>query len=208
LRQLVGGTKREFLIVSPYFIPGKDGVERLVNLRRRGVRVIILTNSLASTDVAAVHAGYKRYRKELLRAGVELYENKPSGSWKRGFGRFRGLLAGSRGGSSRASLHAKTFTFDRRSIFVGSMNLDPRSVRLNTEIGILVECPELAKGFTDIVLSDLKHNAYHVELDGDELVWISIEDGKTVRHPTEPQTTGWQRFSVGVLSLLPLEGQL
>ncbi len=208
LLALVGTTRRELLVVSPYFIPGKDGVDRLTELRRRGVRVVVLTNALAATDVAAVHAGYQHYRKELLRAGVELYENKPTGDWGPRPGRLRRLLKGGLSGSSRASLHAKTFTFDDRLIFVGSMNLDPRSIRLNTEIGILVDCPELAALFNRLILRDLDGNAYRLELVGDRIEWVTTENGKSVRFTTEPQTRGWQRFVVGVISLLPLEGQL
>ncbi len=208
LLALVGTTRRELLIVSPYFIPGKDGIARLTELRRRGVRVVVLTNSLAATDVAAVHAGYQHYRKEMLRAGVELYENKPTGGWGPRAGRLRRILKGGLRGSRRASLHAKTFTFDERLIFVGSMNLDPRSIRLNTEIGILVDCPELATLFTRLILRDLEGNAYRLELVGDHIEWVTTENGKPVRFTSEPQTSGWQRFTVGVVSLLPLEGQL
>lgn len=216
LRKIGGVIKREILIVSPYFIPGKSGVKQLVALRERGVRVVVLTNSLAATDVPAVHAGYKRYRKALLKAGVELYENKPGGNWNprtnpragpplfKDMGRDRGLI-GSRG----ASLHARTFTFDRERIFVGSMNLDPRSVRLNTELGILIQSGPLAETFTAAILGGLERNAYRVELDAKgNLVWITSENGQELRLTQEPDTSAWQRFKVEVLGWLPLEGLL
>ncbi|QJE95655.1 phospholipase D family protein [Luteolibacter luteus] len=204
LRELTGVTRREMLIVSPYFVPGKAGVAELVRLRSRGVRVVILTNSLASTDVAAVHSAYKKYRKPMLRAGVELYENKPSGTWERNAPHHFGGSSP----SSDASLHAKTFTFDRSRMFVGSMNLDPRSIRLNTEIGILLESPELAASFTNIVLKELDQNAYRLALEGERIIWISNENGKEVRFFHDPRTTAWQRLTVRFLGLLPIEGQL
>lgn len=200
LRSIFERTERELFIVSPYFVPGKRGVAVLTDLRRRGVRVAVFTNSLASTDVGAVHAGYQRYREPLLRAGIELYENKPVGGW--------GGISGGLRGSSRASLHAKTFTFDRRTIFVGSMNLDPRSVRLNTEIGVLVESPPLASKLAAEISSKLDGSAYRVELDGHRLVWTTHQDGKLVRFASEPETSVWQRAKITFLSWLPIEGQL
>ena len=208
LRENLSATHRELLIVSPYFIPGENGVALLESLRSRGVRVVVLTNSLAATDVAAVHAGYKRYREELIRMGVELYENKPSGGWGSSRKGRLGLLFGGSRGSSRASLHAKTFTFDQRRIFVGSMNLDPRSIHLNTEMGILIDSPDLAGDFAKIILRDLPRNAYRVELDRGKLVWITQENGQPQRFTTEPQTSGLQRLTVDALGLLPIEGQL
>ena len=141
LRQVVDATKRELFLVSPYFVPGKQGVELLASVRQRGARVVVITNSLASTDGVPVHSKYQLYRKSLLRAGVELYEIKPSaGQQGRRSGGFRGPS-----GSGSAGLHAKTFAFDRRIGFIGSYNLDPRSSKLNTEMGVLFDCPALAK---------------------------------------------------------------
>jgi putative cardiolipin synthase len=199
--------KSEVLIVSPYFIPGKVGMNEMAALRRQGVRVVVLTNSLASTDVAAVHAGYLRYRKEMLRMGVELYENKPSGGWRRrGPGRFLDWLDAD--DEDRASLHAKTFTFDRRRLFVGSLNLDPRSIRINTELGIVIENGDLARLFTEAVMRDIEKNAYRLSLEGNRMVWTAVEEGRSVRFTREPETTPLQRFAVGALSWLPIEGQL
>ncbi|RBP38067.1 putative cardiolipin synthase [Roseimicrobium gellanilyticum] len=204
LRSVIDGTQSTLFVVSPYFIPEKQGVELFRSLRSRGVRVIILTNSLASTDVAAVHAGYKRYRKSLLRSGVEIYELKPGAAPRAGgtggSSPFRG--------SSRASLHAKTFTFDERTTFIGSMNLDPRSLRLNTEVGVLIDCPPLASELTRKSLQGLSRQAYKVQLEGDKLVWLSIEDGDEIRYTTEPETSAWQRMKVTLLGCLPIEGQL
>ena len=134
--------RSDILIVSPYFVPGKEGVEFLRERERGGVDVRVLTNSLAATDVWLVHAGYMKYRRSLLEAGVRIYELRPeaAGAPPRGH-RSSGLSVG----SSRASLHAKTFVFDRRSVFIGSVNLDPRSIDQNTEDGVLIHCPELAE---------------------------------------------------------------
>jgi putative cardiolipin synthase len=201
LHSVLDGTQRELFIVSPYFIPGKQGVSLLSGLRQRGVRVAVLTNSLASTDVGAVHSGYSRYRKALLRTGVELYELKPNpGEAGGGSSPFRG--------SSKAGLHAKTFAFDNRTIFVGSMNLDPRSLNLNTEVGILIDCPPLASQLTRKVLQDFESHAYRVQLDGRKLVWLTTEDGKSVRFTKEPETSAWKRLKTRLVGCLPIEGQL
>ena len=161
-------------------MPGKKGVELLAGVHQRGARVVVITNSLASTDGVPVHSGYKRYRKALLEAGVELYEIKPTAGaqLKR---RFREPA-----GSSTAGLHAKTFAFDRRIGFVGSYNLDPRSSRLNTEMGVLFDCPALAKRLPEQTERDLARNAYRVELDGNRLVWVTREGDKEVRYTSEP----------------------
>ena len=135
LRPLVEKAGTEVIISSPYFIPGKAGMQLFEELREKGVRVRIMTNSFAGNDVAVVHSGYARYRKDLLRLGVELFELKPSFGAKGKKSAF---------GSSGVSLHAKVFVIDREQAFVGSLNLDPRSVDLNTELGIVVESPALA----------------------------------------------------------------
>lgn len=208
LREVVDKTKRELFLVSPYFVPGKKGVALLADARQRGLRVVVITNSLASTDGVPVHSGYQRYRKALLEAGVELYELKPTASAKRA--RRSGGLMGSSGagGSSGASLHAKTFAFDRRIGFIGSYNLDPRSSRLNTEMGVLFDCPELVRRLPEITERDLGNSAYRVELSGNRLVWVTREGGKEVRFDSEPGASRWKRFKVQVLSWLPIEGLL
>jgi putative cardiolipin synthase len=200
LRTIAEATEHQLFIVSPYFIPGKQGVELLTGLRRRGVRVAVLTNSLASTDVAAVHAGYSRYRKELLRSGVELYELKPQpGGGGGGSSPF---------GSSKAGLHAKTFTFDDQIIFIGSMNMDPRSLHLNTEVGVLIESPPLASELTRKVLHDIEARAYRVQLDEEKLTWRTTENGKSVSFTDEPETDTWRRLKIRLIGCLPIEGHL
>jgi putative cardiolipin synthase len=208
---LLGQAQDDLLIVSPYFVPGKDGTRALVAAARRGVRVRVVTNSLASTDVGAVHAGYKKSRRELLEGGVELFEMMPSlGKDADAAGKF------SFSGSSGASLHAKTFIVDRRSVFIGSMNLDPRSVRINTEIGLLIDNPDLARdlesrwaGLSKVCYSVVLEPRNPDEPGGrHELVWIEHRDGEQIRYTQEPQTTFWQRFNVGLIGLLPVDSQL
>lgn len=215
LRATADGTQRELLVVSPYFVPGKSGMAYFEALRRRGVRVVILTNSLGSTDVAAVHAGYRRYRKALLRAGVELYEVKASAQSREQRERAKQSKGGF-GGSSRASLHAKSFVFDRQTVFVGSLNLDPRSVRLNTEIGVVFESPELAARLATGLEGELGQVAYRLEAvpppggctECVGLRWVTQENGQTVRLTSEPDAGLGRRLTVVLLSLLPIEEQL
>ncbi|HEV2671949.1 MAG TPA: phospholipase D-like domain-containing protein, partial [Gemmatimonadales bacterium] len=135
-------TRSNLLVVSPYFVPGKEGVEFLGRRERDGVTVAVLTNSLAATDVWLVHAGYMKYRRPLLREGVRLFELRPEAA---GGGAKHARATKAFPGASRASLHGKTFVFDRTSVFIGSLNLDPRSLDQNTEVGVLVDCPELAQ---------------------------------------------------------------
>ena len=205
LRDVVGKTKRELFLVSPYFVPGKQGVDLLAGVRQRGARVVVITNSLASTDGVLVHSKYQLYRKTLLEAGVELYEIKPTAGalHERRAGSFRGPS-----GSGSAGLHAKTFAFDRRIGFIGSYNLDPRSSKLNTEMGVLFNCPALAKRLPETTERDLDRNAYHVELDRNRLTWVTREGDKHVRYNSEPEASLWNRIKAQVLSWLPIEGLL
>jgi putative cardiolipin synthase len=200
--------KDELIILSAYFVPGKEGVRFLKELRERGIRVRILTNSLASTDVTLVHGGYSKYRREMLRAGIELYEmnmklTKEQRKEKKGIG-----------GSSKASLHAKAFVFDREELFIGSLNLDPRSFDQNTEIGIVFHSPELGKMMGESFDKDIDVNTFKVELHKDKndgmefLRWVTTKDGKTITYSSDPYTSFWRRFLVGLSSLLPIESQL
>jgi len=199
---------KDLLIVSPYFIPGDAGVAWMKNLVDRGVRVTVLTNSLAATDVGAVHAGYSRYRMALLEAGVRLHELKPDAIEN---ARASGDRRHSSG--SRASLHAKTFVFDRRAVFIGSLNLDPRSVRLNTEVGVVCESPPLAETLADSIEQKLDSIAWRLERVVDasghaRLAWTETGAGVTQQQLQEPRVSVWRRFSVWFLGLLPIESQL
>ncbi|HEX6692538.1 MAG TPA: phospholipase D family protein, partial [Burkholderiales bacterium] len=176
LRTTADPTK-SFDLVSPYFVPGPEGVAALGALAQRGVAVRVLTNSLAATDVGAVHAGYAKHRPELLRAGVRLYELKPTAE------KDAPRPQKSGGGSSSASLHAKTFALDRSHVFVGSFNFDQRSAHLNTEMGLMIESAPLGRHFAATLDEDLGRTAYEVVLTpGGALEWVE----GNARHDSEP----------------------
>jgi cardiolipin synthase C len=213
---VVGSARREAHVVSPYFVPMREGVAAFAGMQRRGVQVSILTNALEATDVTAVHAGYAKRRKALLQSGVRLYELKRSAaavsaSGTRGDPKLQVAtggpgLQGSAPGSG-ASLHAKTFAVDRERMFVGSFNFDPRSAALNTEMGLVLRSPALANRLADAFRTQIPQASYEVMLapDGAGLHWIERVDGREVVHTTEPGTTWFRRFLVGVMALLPIE---
>lgn len=205
LTPLIADTREEMLLVSPYFVPRKEGTLKLIEAQVRGVRTTILTNSLASNDVGAVHAGYSKHREELLDAGISLWEVKPQ---PLGTGLEKQRKTGI-GSSSSVSLHAKTFVFDRRKLFVGSYNLDPRSNELNTELGILYESPKLAGLVADGVRNGLPRTAWKVERTQNtgKLGWVDEAAGGT-RLTSEPDSSWLQRTSVRIMRLLPIDGLL
>jgi len=204
LRPLVENARSELIISSPYFIPGKSGIRFFEKLRNQGVNVRIVTNSFAGNDVAIVHSGYAKYRKDLLRLGVELHELKPSFAAATG-------TEQKRFGSSGASLHAKVFIIDRKQLFVGSLNLDPRSVDLNTELGIIVEDPgladELARQFEELLRPEYSYRLSLDRTDGD-IVWTSRENGREVNSTRDPEVGFWRRFSTWFLSFFAPESLL
>jgi len=203
LEEALGKPARELNLVSPYFVPTQAGSEALLAIAKRGVAMRILTNSLAATDVAPVHAGYSKYREALLRGGVRLYELKPSAHSEAAERERRGLS-----GSSGASLHAKTFSVDRSRIFIGSFNFDPRSARLNTEMGILVESEAIAVRLSDALDRNLPQVAYEVVLADRRLQWIERTAAGEIRHDNEPGVGALKRLWVEFLSILPFEWML
>ena len=199
LRQVIGAPTSELELVSPYFVPGSKGVDALAAMTGRGVKVTILTNSLEATDVAAVHAGYAKRRKPLLEAGAKLFEMKREAA--AATSRDRGLT-----GSSGSSLHAKTFSVDRSRVFVGSFNFDPRSEQLNTEMGFVIESPELARRIADNFAKEIPERSYEVRLSASrKLQWVERSDSGEVVHDVEPGTTFLERAMVAALSVLPIE---
>jgi putative cardiolipin synthase len=201
------GVQKELIIFSPYFVPGKRGTAFLSQLSEQGVRVRIFTNSLTSNDVTIVHAGYAKYRKDLLRAGVELYEMNKKLSRKQRKEK-KGKL-----GSSKASLHAKSFVFDRKQVFIGSLNLDPRAVQHNTEIGVVFTSAEIANGMGEWFDQNIEKIAFRLELvknkrGSEKILWHGLVDGEQQTFDVEPYTGFWSRFSIGFLSLFPIESQL
>ncbi|HKE46607.1 MAG TPA: phospholipase D family protein [Rhodanobacteraceae bacterium] len=197
-------SKQRILLVSPYFIPGDKGVAYLAGRRAAGVSVSVLTNSLASTDAGNVYAAYAKYRPPLLAAGVALYELKPNAAHRKG--KDKRFI-----GSSSSSLHSKAIIADD-DVFIGSMNLDPRSRSLNTEDGVIATSPVLAKALADLfALATTPEVTYHVKLrEGSttEVYWSTIEDGKPVTFDESPETSAWRRFKVGLTRIVPIEGLL
>jgi putative cardiolipin synthase len=200
----------ELLMVTPYFIPGDEGMQLFGDLRKHNVRVRVLTNSLESATVLVAQSGYMRYRLPLLEEGVEIHE-------------VRSLLGNARGSGEKTamtrygnySLHAKLFVFDRQRLFIGSMNFDQRSMHLNTEIGLIIDSPELAQQtavrFESMVSPP---NSYELTLlprdtgRSPRLVWRTEEDGKAVEYDSEPARSNGQRLEVELLTLLPLDAEL
>lgn len=195
---------RELLITTAYFVPGDWGVEQLNAVAAKGVDVRVLTNSLAANDVPVVHSGYAKYRVDLLRGGVRLFEFRRATDAARDRKRRRLF------GSENTSLHAKSIIVDRKSFYVGSLNLDPRSVRKNTEIGIIIESEALGQRLGSMFEYMTRPTfSYEAQLDdgprgrSNDLVWLAEDDGVPVRHDTEPETSWFSRFSSWFVGLLP-----
>jgi len=161
-----------------------------------------LTNSAASNDVIAAHAGYANTREKLLKAGAELYELRPDTNMERHWS----VLSG----KSRAAMHNKFIVFDRESVFIGSFNLDPRSSTLNTEIGVMIDSAEIASQAAKIMDEGVSPgSAFHVTLDNnDRLVWTDETNGEKVQYDTDPETNVWDRLLLDVVGMLPIEDQL
>jgi putative cardiolipin synthase len=202
LMERMGRAQKSFDIVSPYFVPGDQGTVLLADLARRGVKVRVLTNSLASSDERVVHAGYMKRRHDLLRAGVVLYELKPAANKEvlKVKGRF--------GAGKVAGLHAKTYAVDGERIFVGSFNFDQRSARLNTEMGVVLDSRSGAGELAELFDSEVLELAYEVRLapQGEGLLWIERSaSGEEKRYDVDPETDWSQRFKVGFLAGLPID---
>ena len=189
--------KEEVNIASPYFIPGERGMAiiRAVGATEENGRITLVTNSLGSTDEPMVYRGYARYRLAMLKAGVRIYEVSPSLSRRSGkLGNF---------GRSLGRLHAKAATMDRKTIFIGSLNLDARSARANTEMGLVIESPELAQTVSQLFRASLVTGAYKLRLsaDGEHIEWVETDaDGKQTAHTTEPDDDAWLRLKLWLLS--------
>ncbi|MBT4520208.1 MAG: phospholipase D family protein [Halieaceae bacterium] len=203
--------EKEAIILSPYFVPGKGGTKGLCAMSARGVDVTVLTNSLASTDVPVVHAGYIRYRKKLLQCGVHVFEANsklvmadPAGQYQREDGKKEKGL-----GLSRTSLHAKMFVFDREKTFIGSLNLDPRSVTENTEIGSVIYSSEIGGELARIILDKSPNIAFSLSLnERGKVIWSGFEEGRAVTYDKEPHTGFFKRLGVQIMRVLPIESQI
>jgi putative cardiolipin synthase len=201
LLRTIGRIEKSLDLVSPYFVPGTDGTAALAALADRGVRVRVLTNSLAASDVKTVHAGYAKRRADLLRAGVRLYELKPDAAQKSQKSKTRF------GRTSSSGLHAKTFAVDGARIFIGSFNFDQRSLLLNTEMGLLIDNPALARRLGEFFDTEAPEIAYEVRLapDGVNLEWIEPTSSGEQRYDVDPGTSWSLRMQVDWLSILPIE---
>ncbi|MDE1234292.1 phospholipase D family protein [Vibrio aestuarianus] len=204
LHPYVTATKEELIIISPYFVPGKDGLELFQEIVDRGIKVKILTNSMMSNDVSLVHTGYSKYRKALLEMGVELHEidsqeldelyelsNKKRPS-----------------NASKLSLHAKYYVMDRHLAFIGSFNLDPRSRNENTEIGILTKSEALGRYLAQKFDDYIDTVAFKLTLEDGDIVWTKMKDGKAIRYTKDPYSSWWDRTKNNMAKILPMESQL
>jgi putative cardiolipin synthase len=199
LLPILAGSQSNLQIVSPYFIPGRAGLSLLAGMVERGVDVSVLTNSLAATDVASVHGAYANYRAPLLKAGIKLFELQP----------FNGERNISVFGSKGASLHTKAFTVDGKMGFVGSFNFDPRSVSLNSEMGVLFEDEGLTAELDERIDGEkASQTSYSVVLEGGRLRWRDDVDGtiRTYRH--EPDAGVYRKCLAKLIRYLPIESQL
>jgi phosphatidylserine/phosphatidylglycerophosphate/cardiolipin synthase-like enzyme len=186
---LIRSAKQELIVISPYFVPGHDGVAMFAQLVGQGVHVRILTNSLASTDSPLVHNGYSHYRVALLKLGVELSEVRPKLGQKRArFHPFR---------SSTASLHAKALVIDQKTVFIGSLNMDARSAYTNSELGLVIRSAEIARQVSSLLDDISADGSYRLRLvDHDKIEWSSGEAGAEQTWHIDPETTRLQRFSL------------
>lgn len=199
VRPLIVSARTDLELISPYFIPGEAGTDQLVKMARKGIRVSILTNSLAATDVTAVHGAYAHYRKSLVEGGVCLFELKPYDS-RSDVSLF---------GSSSASLHTKAFTVDGRHGFIGSMNFDPRSVSLNAEMGVVFEHGELVAEVREIFADETSpRKSYRIRIENGQLIWQDHSAGAARTLHGEPEAGIWRRLAAAIVGLLPIQSQL
>ncbi len=203
-QDIIGNPTVDVELVSPYFVPTEAGVDAFAWLVRQGVEVKVLTNSLSATDVSAVHAGYAKRRKALLQSGVTLYEMQRHPTQVKKMKRKKRFL-----GSSGSSLHAKTFSVDRKHVFIGSFNFDPRSANLNTELGFVIDSPQLAQRINQAFYDEIPAHAYHVKLTPTgRIYWSEQQDWGVQTYTSEPHSSVWRRMTVRLFSWLPIEGLL
>ncbi|MGM0629743.1 MAG: phospholipase D family protein [Pseudomonadota bacterium] len=200
LAKTLGSAQHSIVMVSPYFVPTPAGVKELENLSEQGVKVRVLTNSLAVTDVPAVHAGYQRHRRRLLLSGVQLFELRRTEE-KRLRKDVRPYFR-----RSASSLHAKTVTVDAKRVFVGSFNFDPRSAQINTESGLLIESVEMAERINAMFEHELPLRTYEARLNRFyKLYWLDKSKIPAVRLYKEPGAGIWRRLAVWLTARLPVD---
>ena len=199
LVEIIRAAEKEVIFISPYYVPGDGGVRLARELVEKGLRVVVLTNSLASTNHVPVHAGYAKYRRDVIGAGVELYEARANAV---------GELNDGEDGPEKMTLHTKVFIIDRKKIFIGSMNLDPRSIELNAEMGILIESEAMIASLMENSDENLASETYRVLVnEKGNLEWHTTIDGRKVVETKEPLTSRWLRFKAWFTKIAP-ESQL
>ncbi|MEL6950715.1 MAG: phospholipase D family protein [Pseudomonadota bacterium] len=198
LGQLLLAAEEELVFITPYYVPGKDGIQFVRDRVARGVRVRVLTNSLASNNHIPVHSAYASYRRRVLDAGAELFEARADA----------GKTTAGPDAPSALTMHTKLIVIDRRYVFVGSLNLDPRSIDINAEMGLLIDSPGLATRIVDGLDAALPEATYQVVArDGRFMEWHTRIDGQTIVEHNEPLSSRWRRFKAWVLRIAP-ESQL
>ena len=194
MAEVVAAATKEVIVSTPYFVPGDEGVAFWKGVVDSGIKVSIVTNSLASTNHIAVHSAYAGYRKELLQAGVDLYEVRANAV----------AVTTSEEGPESVTLHTKAASIDGRYTFVGSLNLDPRSIDINTEMGVLIDAAALAEPLTERFKQRLPELAYKLELDErGKILWRATIDGKEVIETSEPLASRGRRFNAWVQKIAP-----
>ncbi len=197
---VIDSAQHDVKIASPYFIPGARGMAQMKKNVASGVRITVITNSLGATDEPLAYAGYERYRADMLKIGVNIFEIAPLLSGRSGqFGDF---------GKTISRLHAKLAIVDEERFFVGSMNLDHRSAAVNTEMGLVIDSPELVKDYDKLMSGDRVNLGYRLRLgpDGRRVQWLEYDDaGGDIVHEDEPGEFLWLRFKNWLL--LPIVGE-
>ena len=196
LKKVLLDARKEVIVFTPYFIPGKEGIATVEDIAGNGAKIILVTNSLATNNHTSVHSAYASYRKRLLDAGVELWEARADAA--------KVVMPDGSTELDHLTLHTKGMIIDRRYTFVGSLNLDPRSIDINTEMGVLIDSPALAEKLAGISVERIPEMAYRVSYDDKrKLQWRATIDGKEVIETHEPQTSGWLRFKAWFLKIAP-----
>ena len=199
LRQAIHMADEEIVFITPYYVPGNRGVAFAHGLVNHGARVVVLTNSLATNNHVSVHSGYTRYRRDVIDAGVELYEIRANAG---------PLKPGETEASQNLTLHTKVILLDRRQIFVGSLNIDPRSIEINTEMGLLIDSEDMVGKIAEAIDKAIAEVAYRVDInENGKLEWRTTIDGKEVVETKEPLTSWWLRTKAWFLKIAP-ESQL
>jgi putative cardiolipin synthase len=195
---VIENAKQEVMLITPYYVPGVGGLKFARELVEHGIRVVIVTNSLASTNHVAVHAGYTGYRRSVIDAGVELYEARANATAEMG------------GDDSieTLTLHTKAILIDRQQLFIGSLNLDPRSIQINAEMGILIHSEEMTDAMSQVIENRITDSTYRVLLNEDgNLEWHAYIGNERVVETREPLTSWWLRTKAWFLKIAP-ESQL